>query len=191
MTQKFEFNKTEIEGLYEILSFNNDDARGSFTKDYSETIFLQNGIDYKVKEVFYSTSSKGVLRGMHFQRVKMQPKLVRCLTGHIYDVVVDLRKDSPTFKKWLAFDLTAEKKNEVLVPVGCAHGFLAIEDSLVSYKCGEVFYGEYDDGIMWNDPDIDIKWPIEKIGGVEKLVFSDRDKLHPSFKEFMEKHGGF
>ena len=191
MIQKFVFNKTAIEGLYEITPFNADDIRGCFTKDYSKEIFEQNGIHHDLQEVFYTTSHKGVIRALHFQRVKQQPKLVRCIWGHVYDVVVDLREKSPTFKKWLGFDLIGEKHNEILVPAGCAHGYLVLEHSIVSYKCSEKFYGEYDDGIMWNDNDINVEWPLVKIGGIENVILADKDKKLQSFKHFMEKYGGF
>lgn len=191
MIQKFEFKETEIQGLIEIIPFNADDIRGCFTKDYSKEVFAQNGIEYDLQEVFYTTSYKGVIRALHFQRVKQQPKLVRCIHGHVYDVVVDLRKESPTYKKWLAFDLIGEKHNEILVPVGCAHGYLVLEDSIVSYKCAEKFYGEYDDGVMWNDSDLAVEWPLEKIGGIENLILADKDKNLQSFSEFEKRYGGF
>lgn len=108
-----------------------------------------------------------------------------------YDVVVDLRKDSPTYKMWLGFDLIGERHNEILVPAGCAHGYLVLEPSIVSYKCAEKFYDEYDDGIMWNDKDISVEWPLEKIGGKEKLIIADKDKNLQTFKEFEETYGGF
>jgi len=191
MIQKFVFKETEIKGLYEITPFNADDVRGCFTKDYSKEVFEQNGIHHDLQEVFYTTSHKGVIRALHFQRVKQQPKLVRCIWGHVYDVVVDLRKNSPTFKKWLGFDLIGEKHNEILVPAGCAHGYLVLEHSIVSYKCSEKFYGEYDDGIMWNDKDIDVKWPLEKVGGIDKVILADKDKNLQSFATFIKKYGGF
>ena len=144
MIQKFEFKETKIAGLMEITPFNADDVRGSFTKDYSKEVFEQNGISHDLQEVFYTTSHKGVIRALHFQREKQQPKLVRCITGHVFDVVVDLRKNSPTFKKWLGFDLSDKNQREILVPAGCAHGYLVLEHSVVSYKCAEKFYGEYD-----------------------------------------------
>ena len=191
MIQKFEFNKTEIPDLIEVTPFNADDVRGCFTKDYSKEIFEQNGIDYNLAEVFYTTSYKGVIRALHFQRVKQQPKLVRCIYGHVYDVVVDLRKNSPMFKKWLGFDLIGEKHNVILVPAGCAHGYLVLEPSIVSYKCSEKFYGEYDGGIKWNDPTINVKWPLEKIGGMENLILADKDKNLPTFEEFVKEYGAF
>lgn len=191
MIQKFEFHETEIPGLIEVTPFNADDIRGCFTKDYSKEVFEANGITHNLAEVFYTTSYKGVIRALHFQRIKQQPKLVRCIHGHVWDVVVDLRKDSPSFKKWLAFDLTGENHKEILVPASCAHGYLVLEDSIVSYKCGEKFYGEYDDGIMWNDPDIGVAWPLELIGGEEKLILADKDKNLQSFAKLMEHYDEF
>lgn len=191
MNQKFAFNETEISGLIEITPFNADDLRGCFTKDYSKEVFEANGIKHNLEEVFYTTSYKGVIRALHFQREKQQPKLVRCIAGHVYDVVVDLRKESPTFKKWKGFDLVGEIHNEILVPNGCAHGYLVLEKSIVSYKCGERFYGEYDDGIRWDDPDIGVNWPIEKIGGRDKIILAEKDKNLQSFGEFIKVYGGF
>lgn len=191
MIQKFEFHETEIPGLIEVTPFNADDIRGCFTKDYSKEVFEANGITHNLAEVFYTTSYKGVIRALHFQRIKQQPKLVRCIHGHVWDVVVDLRKDSLSFKKWLAFDLTGENHKEILIPAGCAHGYLVLEDSIVSYKCGEKFYGEYDDGIMWNDPDIGVAWPLELIGGEEKLILADKDKNLQSFAKLMEHYDEF
>ena len=101
--QHFTFNKTEIDGLIEVTPFNAQDIRGEFIKDYSKEVFEQNGITYNLQEVFYTVSYKGVIRAIHFQREKQQPKLVRCISGHVYDVVVDLRKESPTFKKFFIF----------------------------------------------------------------------------------------
>ena len=160
MIQRFEFHPTKIEGLIEVTPFNTDDVRGCFTKDYSKEIFEANGITHDLAEVFYTTSHKGVIRALHFQRVMQQPKLVRCIWGHVYDVVVDLRVDSPTFKEWLAFELTGVNRKEILIPAGCAHGYLVLEESIVSYKCSEKVYGEYDDGSIWNDPVLCIDWPL-------------------------------
>lgn len=191
MISKFAFKETEISGLVEVTPFNADDVRGCFTKDYSKEVFEANGIHHDLAEVFYTTSHKGVVRALHFQRVKQQPKLVRCIWGHVWDVVVDLRKNSPTFKKWLAFDLVGEKHNEILIPAGCAHGYLVLEESIVSYKCGEKFYGEYDDGILWNDPEIAVAWPVDKVGGAENIILADKDRNLQTFAEFMAKYGGF
>ena len=191
MIQKFEFHETNIPGLIEVTPFNAEDIRGCFTKDYAREFFEANGVRHELVEGFYTTSHKGVVRALHFQRVKQQPKLVRCIWGHVWDVVVDLRKDSPTFRQWLSFDLTGEQHNEILVPAGCAHGYLVLEHSIVSYKCGEKFYSEYDDGILWDDPEIGVTWPLEKVGGRDKVILAEKDRRLPSFAEFMEAYGGF
>jgi dTDP-4-dehydrorhamnose 3,5-epimerase len=188
---RFGFEETEIPGLIAITPFNADDIRGSFTKDYSREVFEQQNISHELAEVFYTTSHRGVIRALHFQREIQQPKLVRCIVGRVFDVVVDLRKESPHFKKWLSFELTGDNHQEILIPVGCAHGYLVLEESIVSYKCAEKFYGEYDDGILWNDPDIGITWPLELVGGEGNIILADKDKNLQSFAEFMERCGGF
>ena len=188
---KWNFEKLPLEGAYKITAFYAPDVRGGFCKDYSKEMFEQNGIDYNLAEVFYTYSHKGVVRALHFQRVKQQPKLVRCIHGHIYDVIVDLRKDSPTFKQWLGFELTEDNHTEILVPAGFAHGYLVLEDSIVSYKCSEKFYGEYDGGVKFDDPDLGVVWPFEKIGGKDSIILADKDKNLPSFKELMKNYDSF
>lgn len=189
MIQQFEFKKLELEGAYLINPFVAYDERGYFIKDYAVQLFQDNGIEHELKEVFYTNSHKGVIRAIHFQREKQQPKLVRCVFGQVYDVIVDLRRDSSTFGKWLGFYLSEENKKEILVPAGFGHGYLVLEDSIVSYKCAEKFYGEYDDGILWNDSDLGIQWPLEK---VEQLILSEKDKKLQSFSTFVTKNqGGF
>jgi dTDP-4-dehydrorhamnose 3,5-epimerase len=189
MTTPFSFQQTEIPGLLLVQPFSAIDIRGDFTKDYSKEVFEKNNVKHDITEVFYTYSHLGVIRALHFQREKQQPKLVRCIHGRVYDVVVDLRKDSPTFRKHLSFELSGENKHEILIPSGCAHGYLVLEDSIVSYKCSEKFYGEYDDGIKWNDPDIGIDWPLDKIN--RDVILADKDLNLQSFAEFMDKYGGF
>jgi len=161
------------------------DERGYFIKDYSKEVFEANGIHHDLKEVFYAQSRKEVIRAIHFQRVNEQAKLVRCVSGKIYDVIVDLRKNSPTFGQWRGFYLSEINKDELYVPEHFGHGYLIIEPSIVSYKCAEKFYGEYDDGIMWNDPDIGIKWPVELVNN--KVILSKKDKALQSFIKYCEK----
>ena len=103
---------------------------------------------------------------------------------------VDLRKDSPTFGKWLGFELSEENKDELLIPGYCGHGYLVLEPSIVSYKCAEKFYGEYDDGILWDDPDIGVQWPLEEIGGRENVILAEKDQKLQRFKEFVQQYGG-
>lgn len=176
MIQKFEFKKLDLNGAYLINPFCATDNRGGFIKDYNVEMFQNNGIEHKLKEVFYTISKRGVLRAIHFQLGKQQAKLVRCISGHVYDVIVDLRPNSTTFGQWRGFHLTGENMNSLLVPEYFGHGYLVIEDSIVSYKCAEVFYGEGDSGIMYNDPDIAVEWPFDLIGGMENLIISDKDK---------------
>lgn len=184
MIQKFVFKKLELNGAFLVKPFFADDNRGGFIKDYNIEVFKEHGINHELKEVFYTISKKGVIRAIHFQLVKQQAKLVRCVSGHVYDVIVDLRPDSPTFGKWLGFDLTGENMLELYVPEYFGHGYLVLEDSVVSYKCAEVFYPEGDSGISFDDQEIDIKWPFEKIGGKEQLIISDKDKKLMSFSDY-------
>lgn len=190
MIQKFSFEKTEIEGLILVNPFVAYDERGYFIKDYSKEVLEANGITHDLKEVFYTNSHKGVIRAIHFQREQPQAKLVRCVSGKVFDIVVDLRKDSPDFGKWQGFYLSEENKKELLVPGYCGHGYLVLEPSIVSYKCAEKFYGEYDDGIMWNDPDINVKWPIEELGKTD-IILAEKDRNLQSFNEFKNRYGGF
>ena len=188
---KWNFEKLDLEGAYKITPFYADDLRGGFLKDYSKEIFEKNGIEYNLAEVFYTISYKGVIRALHFQNKIQQPKLVRCVSGKVFDVIVDLRKDSPTFKKWKGFYLTGENQVEILIPAGFAHGYLVIEDSIVSYKCAEKFYGEYDSGIRYDDKDLNILRPYEEIGGKEKIINSKKDDNLQSFKEFLSHYQDF
>lgn len=187
MIQKFQFEELPLKGAYLIQPFCATDERGGLVKDYNVETFRQNGIDYNLKEVFYTLSKKGVIRAVHFQMIKQQAKLVRCVSGHVYDVIVDLRPDSPTFGQWLAFDLTGENMKSLLIPEFFGHGYLVLEDSVVSYKCAETFYAEGDSGILWNDSNLNIDWPLEKIGGKDKLIISEKDKNLMSFEEYKRK----
>ncbi len=184
MIQKFSFKELDLKGAYLIKPFISIDQRGSFIKDYSKETFEENGIYHDLKEVFYTSSKKGVIRAIHFQRVKQQAKLVRCISGKIYDVIVDLRKSSSTFGMWQGFYLSSENHDQILIPEGFGHGYLAIELSVVSYKCAEKFYGEYDDGIIWNDQEIAIDWPLEL---VNEIVLSEKDKNLQSFSDYKIK----
>lgn len=184
MISKFKFESLQLESAFLISPFIATDSRGSFIKDYSEEIFSQNGITHDLKEVFYTVSKKGVIRAIHFQKIKQQAKLVRCIQGRIFDVIVDLRKDSSTFGKWLSFELNSENNLSLLIPEGFGHGYLVLEDSIVSYKCAEKFYGEHDTGIIWNDKDLNIEWPIDS---VEEIILSDKDMCLQSFQEYQNE----
>ena len=184
MIQKFDFQELALKGAYKIKPFYAEDERGGLIKDYNIDTFKENGITHQLKEVFYTVSHKGVIRAIHFQLNRQQAKLVRCIKGHIYDVIVDLRPQSPTFGLWKGFHLTEENMDCILVPQYFGHGYLVLEDSIVSYKCGEVFYGEGDSGIMYDDPDIGINWPMELIGGIKHIIISEKDKSLMSFSDY-------
>lgn len=186
MIEKFDFKESDLKGAYVIQPFYATDERGGFIKDYNIDNFKALGIEHKLAEVFYTISHKGVIRAIHFQLGHQQAKLVRCVKGRVYDVIVDLRKDSETYGQWRGYELSEENRRELYVPQYFGHGYLVLEESIVSYKCGEVFYGEGDSGIMYNDTDIDVKWPFEEIGGIENLIISEKDKQLMSFKEYGE-----
>lgn len=187
MKQKFEIKENQLKGSYMIHPFIAEDERGAFIKDYNINTFDTWGLKHDLKEVFYTMSKKGVIRAIHFQLEKQQAKLVRCISGHIYDVIVDLRKDSPTFGQWEGFHLTQENCCSLYVPEHFGHGYLVLEDAIVSYKCNEVFYPEGDSGIIYNDPKINIQWPFDEVGGIERLIISDKDKQLPGFEEYTRR----
>lgn len=186
MVQKFKFEELRFKGAYLIHPFYATDERGGLIKDFNVDIFKANGIEYDLKETFYTLSKKGVIRATHFQLVRQQPKLVRCISGHVYDVIVDLRPESPTFGQWEGFYLNGQNMATLLVPAFFGHGYLVIEDSVVSYKCAEMFYGEGDSGIMYNDPEINIQWPFDLIGGMDNLIISEKDLHLMSFATYKE-----
>lgn len=185
MIQKFSFEELDLEGAYLIKPFVAYDGRGYLLKDYCKETFEKNGIQHDLKEVFYTSSERGVIRAIHFQSVKEQPKLVRCVSGRVYDVIVDLRKESKTFGQYRGFELSGENKEMLYIPAHFGHGYLVIEPSIFSYKCSEKFYGEHDDGIMWNDKDIGIDWPLELVDN--QVIMSEKDETLQSFQDFVNK----
>ena len=156
------------------------DHRGFFTESYNKEMFQQNGIDMDFIQDNHSLSQQpGTLRGMHYQlNDKAQTKLVRVTRGAIYDVIVDIRKGSPTYGKWQGFILSADNKRQLLVPKGFAHGFCTlVENTEVQYKVDELYSPEHDRGIAWNDPALNIDWPFNN------PVLSDKDTKHPTLAE--------
>ena len=130
-----------------------------------------------------SKSSKGVLRGLHFQKTQPQGKLVRVISGEVFDVAVDLRKASRTYGKWIGVRLSAENKKQFFIPKGFAHGFVVLSDEAeFVYKCTDFYKGDDEGGILWNDPDIGIEWPIEDIGE-ENILLSEKDKKWKPLKD--------
>lgn len=181
----FLFEKVSIEGAYLIQSFISEDNRGNFVKNFEQDTFEKNNIIFNCTEDFITESTKYVIRGMHFQTYHPQKKLVSVLRGKVYDVIVDLRKESKTYKKWEGFYLSASNRMSLLIPRGCAHGFMALsEESTVCYKCDGKYDKKTDTGIIYNDYEIGIEWPI---CDNSRIVLSNRDKNLMSFREFEEK----
>jgi dTDP-4-dehydrorhamnose 3,5-epimerase len=182
MNSNLSIEETKLKGAYIITSFCREDERGSFIKDYSSEWLVANNLNHKLVEVFYTNSKKGVIRAIHFQIVKEQAKLVRCIKGSVFDVIVDLRKNSPTYSQWISVILNDRNNKSIYVPKGFGHGYLVLEDSIVSYKCDEKFYPQYDTGIKWNDEKLNINWPIEQIDA--RIIISDKDKNLQSFQDY-------
>lgn len=187
MIQKFAFQELDLKGAYIIKPFLATDERGGLIKDYNIETFKENGINYELKETFYTISKRGVIRSTHFQLFKPQPKLMRCISGRVFYVLVDLRPQSDTFGQYRQMHLSGNDPTSILCPAGFGQGYLVIEDSIMSYKASEVFYGPGDSGIMYNDSDIGIEWPMELIGGERNLIISEKDKQLMSFKEYQKK----
>jgi len=175
----FNFLSTSIKDVYIIEPKVYGDKRGYFMETYKESDFEQAGLNYQFIQDNQSKSKRGVLRGLHFQKKFPQAKLVRVLEGEVYDVAVDLRKDSSTYGKYVGVVLSAENKRMFMIPRGFAHGFVVLsETATFTYKCDELYHPEDEGGIMWNDPEIGIEWP--ECGDV---LLSEKDKKHPSLKE--------
>lgn len=163
------------------------DARGFFLEFYKRSDFLSRGINTEFVQDNHSGSVKGVIRGLHYQkRPKVQGKLVRCVKGKIFDVAVDIRKGSPTFGKWVGVELSEENRHMLWIPEGFAHGFLVLSDyAEVIYKISGAEYSpEHDAGIIWNDPDIGIEWPL---GDIESPILSEKDSKLPRLKDLKEE----
>ncbi|MBQ6550547.1 MAG: dTDP-4-dehydrorhamnose 3,5-epimerase [Lachnospiraceae bacterium] len=173
--------KCDIEGLYVIEPTVHRDARGYFVETYNANDMKEAGLDIVFVQDNQSKSSKGVLRGLHFQKQFPQGKLVRVLQGSVFDVAVDLRKDSETFGKWFGVELTEENMKQFYVPEGFAHGFYVMSDTAVfAYKCTDFYHPGDEGGILWNDPEIGIRWPIPE--GEEPLV-SEKDAKQLTLKD--------
>lgn len=159
------------------------DHRGFFTESYSQEVFEKAGIHHHFVQDNHSLSAQaGVLRGLHFQRGDAaQTKLVRVVTGAVLDVVVDLRKGSPTYKQWEGYILSEYNQRQLLVPKGFAHGFLTLTPHVnFLYKCDQYYDAQADGGIAFDDPELNIDWPID----LEKAILSEKDRKHPTLKEF-------
>jgi dTDP-4-dehydrorhamnose 3,5-epimerase len=171
----FQFERLSIPGMMRIRTKTFGDNRGCFMELYKSSEFKAAGLTENFVQDNYSISAKGILRGLHFQRnPKAQGKLVMPLEGMIYDVCVDLRVGSPTYRKWIGLTLSSEQPELLYLPVGCAHGFVVLsERALFLYKVTDEFSLENDGGIIYNDPDLGVEWPVEN------PVVSDKDTRLP------------
>lgn len=171
---KFKKKETGIEGLYVIEPTVFEDNRGFFMETYNKKDFEEIGITTEFVQDNHSKSIKGVLRGLHFQKEYPQAKLVKVIKGEVYDVAVDLRKNSKTYGKYYGVTLTEQNKLQFYIPRGFAHGFLVLsEEAEFTYKCDELYHPNDEGGIIWNDKTINIEWPLDK---TENIIQSDKDK---------------
>lgn len=175
----FSFVETNIKGLYIVNVKTYGDHRGYFMETYKESDFADAGLNYRFVQDNQSSSRKGVLRGLHYQKRHPQAKLVRVLSGEVFDVAVDLRRGSETYGRWSAAVLSAENRRMMMIPRGFAHGFLVLSDfAEFSYKCDDVYHPEDEGGIAWNDPEIGITWPE-----VGEIILSERDRGNPTLAD--------
>ncbi len=177
----FSFVNTPLPGVVIIEPRVFNDERGFFLESYKKSDFIENGISIEFLQDNHSLSSKNILRGLHFQNPPFeQAKLVRAVKGAVWDVAVDIRKDSPYFKKWFGLELSEENKKMLYIPEGFAHGFLALTDEVhLLYKCSNEYSTKHDAGIIWNDPDIGIKWPADN------PVLSEKDRELPLLRDII------
>lgn len=183
----FTFRETSIEGVVVVDAKAFGDSRGYFMETYKKSDFARGGINVDFVQDNQSSSTRGVLRGLHFQINYPQSKLVRVASGEVFDVAVDLRPGSPTYGQWEGVVLSGENRRQFFIPRGFAHGFLVLSDQAVfCYKCDDVYHPNDEGGLMWNDPDLGIEWPAlngSALFDESEILLSDKDKKHPPLKE--------
>ena len=171
----------DIEGLYVIEPTVFKDERGYFVETYNQNDMKEAGLDMVFVQDNQSMSTRGVLRGLHFQKQFPQGKLVRVVRGKVFDVAVDLRSDSKTYGKWFGVELSAENMKQFYIPEGFAHGFLVLSDEAeFCYKCTDFYHPNDEGGLLWSDPEIGVEWPIEE--GVD-LIISEKDQKWKGLKD--------
>jgi dTDP-4-dehydrorhamnose 3,5-epimerase len=175
----FVFTPLEISDVILVVPGIFNDERGFFMESYKESDFINNGLNHKFVQDNHSLSKKGVLRGLHYQKnPRAQGKLVRVINGSVLDVAVDIRRNSPTFRKWIAIELSEENNKMLYIPAGFAHGFLSLTDDVhLLYKCTNEYDHELDSGIRWDDPELGINWKIEN------PIVSEKDRVLPFLKD--------
>lgn len=183
----FEFERQKIKDVILIKPKVFGDNRGFFMETYKKSDFYANGIEVEFNQDNHSKSSKGVLRGLHYQASPYgQAKIVRCGRGRIYDVAVDIRPDSETFGQYVKAELSEENKHMLYIPVGFAHGFVALSEEVeLLYKASGEYNPQADRGVLWNDPDINIDWNIDF-----EPILSDKDRVQPKLSEIIREEIG-
>lgn len=180
----FKFTQAPLKGAYIIEPHCYNDNRGLYEKNFEFNIFKHEGINFKVTESSDLYTKKGAIRGLHYQEGASQAKLVRVIKGKVFDVIIDLRKESATYCKTFTIILDDSTNTSLYVPKGFAHGFLALEDSIFAYHCDGKYEPEKCGGLIWNDPDLDIDWPLHLIGHQDNLILSINDKNLQTLKEY-------
>lgn len=175
--------ETALDGVVIVEPEFVEDERGFFVETYHKRRFAEHGLTSEFVQDNHSRSRHGVLRGLHYQGFPIpQDKLVRCTLGSILDVAVDLRVGSPTFGKWVAVELTAANKRQLMIPVGFGHGFLTLSEvAEVQYRCTDYYAPATEGGVIWNDPDLAIEWPMDE------PVLSARDRVAPSLRDYLKR----
>lgn len=182
MMGKIKVTTCDIEGLKVIEPTVFGDERGYFMETYNYNDFAEAGIDVQFVQDNQSMSVKGVLRGLHFQKEFPQDKLVRVVSGEVFDVAVDLREGSKTYGQWYGVVLSAQNKKQFFIPKNFAHGFVVLSDTAeFCYKCSDFYHPNDEGGILWSDPEIGIDWPIPE--GM-KLILSEKDQKWPGIKDY-------
>jgi dTDP-4-dehydrorhamnose 3,5-epimerase len=177
----FEFRDAGLPGALISEAFSAGDYRGGFSKTFEKDLCAAGGLEFDVAETFISTSSAGVMRGLHFQLARPQAKLVTVIRGRAWDCIVDLRPQSPTYTKWVSFELSDENHRILYVPRGFAHGFASLEDgTMMLYHCEGAYDRDSDSGVRLDDPDLGIKWPFD----LSEAIRSRRDLELPTLREY-------
>lgn len=181
--ENFNFIPTKIKDVFIIEPQIFGDNRGYFMETYNKELFDKAGLTYNFVQDNQSSSKRGVLRGLHFQKNHPQAKLVRVLNGEVFDVAVDLRKDSETYGQWVGELLSEKNHRQLMIPRGFAHGFLVVSEyAEFAYKCDDFYHPEEEGGVIYNDPEINILWPK-----VDEIILSEKDKQHPMLKNLKFK----
>lgn len=185
----FTFFETDIVGLVIVKTHVYEDERGIYNKIFEKNVYAEQGIRVNFTESSDIYSQKGVIRGLHYQTKESQAKLVHVLAGKMYDVALDLRKESATFGRWHGELLEAGDGKAIYIPEGFAHGFLSLSDrTIFSYQCSGKYLPEYCGGIFWDDKELNIPWPLKEYQ-VDRIIATDKDRNWPLFKEYCQREG--